>query len=113
MTGSRSLLENLRADTGRRYGPMALGAVVGTALASVHWIGFVVGGAAVGILATNLKRALALGVAYGLVVWLAFLGTLALDGVLGPALGTGQVLGLSAAIPVVTGALGSLARGVV
>lgn len=113
MTGTRSRLAPLRADPGRRYGLMALGAVVGTVLASLHWIGFVVGGAAVGILATDGKRALAAGAVYGLLAWLAFLAVLGLDGSLGAALDTGQVLGVSAAVPVLTGILGSLARGLV
>ena len=94
-----------------RWLGFALGAVVGLALASVHWVGLVIGGALVGTFARDLPRAVVAGVAFGLVALVAFGVWLALDGALGVFLEMGQILAVSVAIPLVGGVLGSLVRG--
>ena len=106
-------LAAMRSNPRTRWLGFAFGAVAGIVLASIHWIGLVVGGALVGIFARDLPRAVAAGIAFGLVALLVFAGGLALDGALGVYLETGQLLAVSVAIPLVGGAFGSLVRGLV
>lgn len=106
-------LAALRSNPRTRWLGFALAALVGLALASVHWVGLVVGGALVGLFARDLLRAVAAGVAFGVVALVAFAVWLALSGALGVYLEMGQILAVSVAIPIVGGALGSLVRGLV
>lgn len=106
-------LTAVRTDPRQRAAALAVGAVLGLALAQVHWIGFVVGGALVGLASRSLPRALAAGFGFGVLAWLAFAALLAAHGSLNGYLGTGQLLYVSVAIPLLGGTLGSLARGVV
>lgn len=86
-------------------------AIVGIRLASVHWLGIVIGGALVGLLGSTVRRALLLGAFFGLVVWLVFVGSMALDGVVGQFRALADFAALSFAIAVGLGTFGSLARG--
>lgn len=54
------------------------GFVIGIIVSYFHWIGLVIGGAAVGFSSRNVKTALMAGLAFGLAVWLSFLITLAM-----------------------------------
>lgn len=106
-------LTALRSNPRTRWLGFAIGAIVGLALASIHWVGLVVGGALVGLFARDLPRAVVAGLAFGVVALLAFAAWLALAGALGVYLEMGQILAVSVAIPLVGGALGSLVRGLV
>lgn len=107
------VLATLRADRRRRLGAALLGAGLGLGLATVHWIGFVVGGALVALPATRIRTGVLAGLAFGLVGWLAFLATLADVGALATYLETGQLLLVSLATALGGGLLGSLVRGIV
>jgi hypothetical protein len=78
------------------------------ALSAVHWLGLLVGGVAVGLLAGSWPRALAGGAGFGLVAWLGFLAVLANAGRLDGYLASGQLLYVSLAIPLVLGTVGAL-----
>lgn len=88
------------------------GAVVGAlALATVHWVGLLFGGVAVGLYARSWPRALAGGALFGAFAWLVFVAILADAGRLAAYLGSGQLLYVSVAIPLALGVLGALAYG--
>lgn len=106
-------LELVRRDTDVRRLAMGIGALVGLLLASLHWLGFVVGGALVALAQPTLFRGLLAGLAFGVVAWLVFVAWLTLLGATGVYVGMGELLALSAAVPVVGGLLGSLVRGIV
>ncbi|WP_232701399.1 hypothetical protein [Halobacterium wangiae] len=95
----------------RRAAVGTVGVVAAFALAWVHWVGLLVGGIVVGVLAPSWSRALATGVGFGLLAWLGFLVVLADAGRLAAYWGSGQLLYVSFAIPVVLGLVGSLAYG--
>ncbi|NHN48995.1 hypothetical protein G9464_15535 [Halostella sp. JP-L12] len=111
MTAATDRLAAVRSDPRKRAGAIAVGAVLGLALAQVHWVGFVLGGALVGLASRDLPRALVAGLAFGVVAVLAFAALLAARGALGGYLSAGQLLYVSVAIPLLGGTLGSLARG--
>ena len=113
MSIARAWLREVRTNRRERWYALAAAAVVGLAVAWVHWYGFVLGGALVGLVSKDAKRGLLAGVGFGLLAWVVFAGLLASNGALGAYLGMGQVTTVSAAIPVVGAALGSLVRGVV
>ena len=95
----------------RRWAVAVAGALLGLALATTHWIGFLVGGALVALPQRTVPRGIVTGTGFGVLVWGAFLATLALDGTAAGYVGMGQVFYLSVAIPVVAAFLGSLVRG--
>ncbi|NHN58922.1 hypothetical protein G9466_07530 [Halorussus sp. JP-T4] len=109
----RTALAEIRTDTRARWAALAAGAAAGLAAAWVHWYGFLLGGALVGLASRDLKRGLLAGVGFGLLAWAVFAGLVASAGGLGAYLGMGRLLYLSVGIPVGLSALGSLARGVV
>ncbi|WP_138797442.1 hypothetical protein [Halostella sp. PRR32] len=113
MSAVADRLTAVRSDPRKRAAALALGVVLGLAVAQIHWVGFVVGGALVGLASRTLPRALAAGLAFGVLAWLAFVALLASHGTLGGYLDTGQLLYVSIAIPLVGGVLGSLVRGIV
>lgn len=95
--------------TGRRVGfLLALFLAIGVSF--VHWVGFVLGGVVVGLVARTVPRALLGGFAVGVCSWLVFLSLLAADGVGAAYLSTGVVAVLTVAIPVAGALFGSLAR---
>lgn len=106
-------LAEIRSDARARRSALALGAIVGLAVAWVHWYGFLLGGALVGLVSKDGKHAVLAGVAFGLLAWVGFVGLLASHGALVEYAAMGRVLYVSAAIPVVASTLGSLVRGVV
>jgi hypothetical protein len=99
-------------DRGRRWLVAAGAVAVGLVLATGHWMGLVLGGAFVGVLQRDLKRAVLGGLLFGLVVLGAFVLVV-------PRLEAGELLALTPAAYVTLGAglglplLGSLTRGVV
>jgi asparagine N-glycosylation enzyme membrane subunit Stt3 len=113
MSIARAWLREVRTNRRERWYALVAAAVVGLAAAWVHWYGFVLGGALVGLVSKNLKRGLLAGLGFGLLAWVVFTALLASHGALGAYLGMGQVTALSAAIPVAGSLLGSLVRGIV
>jgi hypothetical protein len=103
-------LDAVRTDPRRRAVAFAVAAVVGLALATLHPIGFLVGGALVSLPTANWRRGLLAGLSFGVLGWLAFAGLLAANGALERYLAMGRILALSVAIPVVAGLVGGLAR---
>ena len=108
-----SRLDDLRADPTQRVAFIAIGALVGLALAWFHWIGLLIGGALVSLPAMNLKRGVLTGLGFGVLILLVFGGLLALHGSLGRGVEMGQITALAVAIPLVLGAIGGLARALV
>lgn len=113
MTDPTERLAAVRSSPRTRWLGFVVAGLIGLVLASIHWIGLVIGGALVGLFARDLPRAVAAGVAFGLVALVAFGVGLALDGALSVYLETGQILAVSVAIPLAGGVLGSLIRGLV
>ncbi|PSP80032.1 hypothetical protein BRC81_02210 [Halobacteriales archaeon QS_1_68_20] len=99
----------LRADPTRRRVALAVGAVLGLAAATVHWLGLVAGGALVGLTRRSLPRALLAGLGFGVLVVVAFVATAGIDAV--------DVLAplsyLTVGLALVAPAWGALVRGVV
>ncbi|MBX0321708.1 hypothetical protein EGH21_01560 [Halomicroarcula sp. F13] len=89
-----------------------VGAVlVGLGLGSVHWLGFVVGGALVGVCWPSLRSAIAAGFGFGVVAVAVFLARFALVGTLDGALGMGPLIAIAVVTPLVAGSLGAAVRG--
>lgn len=106
-------LDRVRADRYRRRAAALGGVAVGLAVAQLHWLGLLLGGALVGLASRDLPRALLAGLAFGVVALAVFLASLVVAGAAGPALAMGRLTHLTLAVPVVAGLVGSLARGVV
>lgn len=105
-------LAAVRTDPSQQRWLVAVGALVGLSFATIHWVGFVVGGALVALPQSSVRRGLLAGFAFGVFAWLVFLGWLALNGTLGTYPTLGELMALSTAIPILGGLLGGLARGV-
>lgn len=109
---SRVLWAVRTGDRGRRWLVTAGAVALGLVLATGHWMGLVLGGAFVGVLQRDLKRAVVAGLLFGLVALAAFV-------LVAPRLEAGELLALTPAVYVTVGAglglplLGSLTRGVV
>ena len=108
-TESRFRLAGYRTG-GRHWLAMLVASTAGLAVALVHPIGYLVGGALVGLLAYDRRRAVLAGLGFGVLAWLAFALFLFANGTLDPYLATGQSLLVSIAIPVGASVLGSLVR---
>jgi hypothetical protein len=81
-------LADLRADDRRRRIALAGGVVAGLGLSWVHWMGLVVGGAAVGLSRRSVPRALLAALGFGALVTVAGIG-------LTPTVGLAEFVGLS------------------
>lgn len=112
MSALAAALGEVRADRRARWFALAAAAALGLAAAQVHWYGFLVGGALVGLVSKNATRGLLAGLAFGLLAWGAFAALVAANGGLWKYAATGAPFGVSAAIPVVAAGVGSLVRGV-
>ena len=105
-------LTTVRADPRRRAVALVVAAVVGLAVAWVHWLGLFVAGALVGLVSRTVPRAVGWGLVVGV---LALAGTVLTHPVMGPR----EFLALSppAYVAVAAGlfapAWGGLVRGVV
>lgn len=108
-------LQTLRADRSTRWGLTVAGVAVGLLLASVHWLGLVVGAAAVALPQQSLPRGSVAGLGFGAVAVVVNLAVLATTGpaALDTALAMRQVFGVSVALSLVAGLVGGLVRGVV
>ncbi|MEF8887152.1 MAG: hypothetical protein V5A30_05035 [Haloarculaceae archaeon] len=109
---SRVLAAVRTGGRGRRWLVTAGAVALGLVLATGHWMGLVLGGAFVGVLQRDLKRAVVVGLFFGLLALGAFT-------LVAPRLEAGELLVLTPAAYVTLGAglglplLGSLTRGVV
>jgi hypothetical protein len=106
-------LRRVRTESRPHWVALVAGVVVGLVLAGVHWLGLVVGGALVGLVAASLRRAVLAGLGFGLVVAAVWALLLALPGALGDVVAMGQIAGLGLLVALVAPVLGSLARGIV
>ncbi|MFC4450299.1 hypothetical protein [Halorussus aquaticus] len=113
MSVARAWLTEIRTNRRERWFALAAGVAVGLAAAQVHWYGFVLGGALVGVVSKDAKRGLLAGISFGVLAWAFFAGLVAANGGLLKYAGMGRLLYLSVGIPVGLSALGSLVRGVV
>ena len=111
--GTRLVDGSARVRSERRLHAVSLFVclLVGLALASVHWIGLVVGGALVGLVAPDLSRAVGYGLGFGVVVLVVF--AVSLGGALGGALAMSPAIYLTVGAGLGLPVLGSLVRGVV
>lgn len=82
---------------------------LGIFLSTIHWLGLLVGGSVLGLLAPSLRRGILYGAVFGVTVWLVFVLSLGWAGVV-PSMDGIQVFGLSLVIPVVLGAVGGTAH---
>jgi hypothetical protein len=105
-------IEDLREGGYRRWGLALTGAAIGLVVATIHWIGFLVGGALIAFPQRSIARGVLAGTAFGVVTWGVFVATLAFDRTAAAYLGMGQVVLVSAAIPLVAAFLGSLVRAI-
>jgi len=95
------------------HAAVLLGGAVGLLAAFLHWGGFVLAGALIGLASRSLTRAVAFALAFGVLAWLLFAASLLRSGVFGAYLGMGQLTLLSVAVPVGLPILGAIAvRGV-
>ena len=95
----------------RRAGLTLLAVVVGVALASVHWLGLVAGGALVALPQRSLGRGLVAGFLFGGVVLTVFLVDLAVAGVAAGFLRFGLLRDVAVAMALGLPTFGALARG--
>nr|WP_255170877.1 hypothetical protein [Natrononativus amylolyticus] len=104
-------LERARTEPWVHLLALLVALVVGVALAWLHWLGLVAGGALVGLVSRSLPRALVGGVGFGLVVLAVFAASLGGSGwrLLEMAPAVYVTLGAALGLP----ALGALVRGVV
>jgi len=102
-------LEAMRETPRYRSLVIAIAAVIGLLLGSVHWLGLLVGGALVGAPAKTTRRALVFGAGFGVLAWAVFAASQFQAGV-GPYENAVSLLGLSVAIPVVLGVVGASVR---
>lgn len=86
---------------------------LGLAFATVHWVGLVVGGALVGLVSSDLLRAVLAGFGFGLLAVTLWVGLLWWAGSLGAMLAMGEIALVSVAIGLGGPVVGSLVRGVV
>lgn len=105
------ILVEIRARPNRRRAALVAAALVGLALAWIHWLGLVVAGALVGLVSESLPRAAAAGLAVGVLVVVVHVAA-------SPAVTPAGLLGLAPASYVTIGVglfaplWGSLLRGV-
>ncbi|GAB7017760.1 hypothetical protein [Halostagnicola bangensis] len=73
---AREVLDRIRNEPLVHVSAVAVAAVIGLVVASIHWFGLLLGGALLGLVAPTLRRAVANGVAFGAVVLFVFALTL-------------------------------------
>jgi len=111
--GVRARLSAAQTTPRQRWALTAAATALGLGLASLHWVGLLVGGALVGLCQPTLRRALVAGLGFGVVVLLVVAVQFALAGSLSAYLAMGPLLAVSVAAPLVAGPLGAAARGLV
>lgn len=110
---ARAQLRRVREESRPHWVALSAAIVVGLVLSTVHWLGLVVGGALVGLVAATLPRALLSALGFGLLVAAVWALLLALSGALGEVTATGRFAGLGLLVALVAPVFGSLVRGLV
>lgn len=82
---------------------------IGLVASSLHWVGLLLGGILVGLLAPTTRRGIGYGALWGAFAWLVFVGLLATNGI-APTVDTGHLFGVSLGAAVGLGAIGGSAR---
>lgn len=113
LAGLRVSLGRLRTDPGIHWLAQLIALAMGLALASQHWLGLIVGGALVGILALSLRRALLAGLGFGCLVTVIWILGFWRDGTLEKVLAMGEIAAIAVLIGLLAPVLGSLVRGIV
>jgi hypothetical protein len=109
----KTQLRRVREESKPHWIALVVAIVVGLLLSTVHWLGLVVGGALVGLVAASLRRALLSGLGFGLLVVTVWTLLFVLSGALGHVTAMGEIAGLGVVIALVAPVFGSLARGIV
>jgi len=109
----RAQARRVREESTAHWVALSVAIVVGLVLSTVHWLGLVVGGALVGLVAASLPRALLSGLGFGLLVATIWALLLALSGALGDVTAMGELAGLGLLVALLAPVFGSLARGLV
>lgn len=104
-------LDALRENATRRWVALAGGFLIGLALAWVHWLGLILGGALVGLTRQSLLRAVLAGLGFGVTALVVMVLAPGLVGV-GAVSAFAPVSYVTAAIGLVLPAWGALVRGV-
>ncbi|UTF52919.1 hypothetical protein [Natronosalvus rutilus] len=110
-TTARATLTRIRTERPLHLLALLISVGLGLALSWLHWIGLVVGGVLVGLVARNLPKALGYGLGFGLVVLVVF--AFVLGSGRGPALEMAPAIYLTVGAALGLPILGSLARGIV
>lgn len=115
MIGQRAnaALRTIREDAFVHWVALVVAIVIGLGAAHLHWLGLVLGGALVGLVAASLSRAIVAGIGFGILVVVVWLGTIWWAGTLSKVLAMGELALLGAALGIVLPAVGSLVRGIV
>lgn len=113
LTAVADTINAIREDQKQRLALLAVGIGVGLALALFHWIGFLVAGISLGVVARSLITAIAGAVVFGVVIAGGFLGYAWWHGQLTVVLDLGQFTALAVVISFGLVLLGSLIRAVV
>lgn len=104
-------LQRLRTEPRLHALALVIAALGGLAVAWIHWLGLVVAGALVSVLAPSLRRGLAYGVAIGLLVLVVF--ALSLGDAAGRLPAMTPIVYITAASALGLPLLGALVRGIV
>lgn len=104
-------LRQVRTEPRSHALALVIAALVGLALAWVHWLGLVAAGALVALVAPSLRRGLAYGIGFGLLVLVVFAFLLGDAAARVPAMTPIVYLTLASALGLPL--LGSLVRGVI
>lgn len=109
----RESMEWIRNDSSRRRWVTSVSVLVGLALATLHPIGLLVGGALSALPQRRLGTGLLGGLGFGLVTLVAFGAALAVQGALATAVQTGEIFAVTVSSALLLPVLGSLTRGLV
>ncbi|SDJ39986.1 hypothetical protein SAMN05216226_10326 [Halovenus aranensis] len=108
---SPSWLAVVRANDRYHWIALVSACILGLVLATIHWVGLVLGGAFVGVLATTLKRALLSGAGFGILVVVVWAGLLRFVGSFGDVTAMNEIALLPVGIALGLALLGSTLRG--
>lgn len=106
-----ALLATVRENSGYHWAALVVACVIGLVLATFHWSGIVIGGALVGILAADIKRAVLSGLGFGILVVLVWAVLIQLSGSLQQVSAMNEIALLPVGIGLGLAVLGSLLRG--
>lgn len=106
-----TLLSTVRETPRYHWLGLLIACLAGLVASSFHWSGIVLGGALVGALSADLKRAVLSGIGFGLLAILVWASLLSVSGNLGKVMAMNEIALLPVAITLGLSILGSLFRG--